>query len=422
MIGLLFIFGIFCLLCIVKAVHDKQVKTTGEIALERAENYALNFIELTDTGFTIAGDATYNQLRAAEAGRNRNRITGRSIHRFNHDDSEQTIDIANAVMLGPEVNEPEEGNTHIIQGYHTTKHRTKDLSNDSTIKVGYEIEKTSINGLSQQGGSVDRFDIFRGIETDSSCGVEAITNILPLSSDPGSLDYVKGLMKEAKSIINEPVSTSCGGHITVSVKGLKGSEVFDKVRENAGILYAIYRRRLRTSACGGNIEALEHKSVRSSPMNVKKKTLEFRLPSAVKNVKQLFNRHKLMAVFMENSLAGSDFDTLVEELRPILLEMYSGNEDKVNETIELGYAFNKWLVGVKIPDILKPHLLGGISCSNPFSSNHGFRIPSLSDDSTNEGYTYVNAANSVTWNTSGIRGANVSYDTTDSTLTLNGDI
>ena len=89
--------------------------------------------------------------------------------------------------------------------------------------IGFEIEK---NRLSR--GAVREYPLFCGFERDSSCGYEAVTNILPLVGASPWRNKVYSMFVEAERIIDDrwsPSNGTCGGHMSVSVVGMSGDEL-----------------------------------------------------------------------------------------------------------------------------------------------------------------------------------------------------
>ena len=92
---------------------------------------------------------------------------------------------------------------------------------DSKFTIGMEVEKSRLSR-----GAVKEYPLFCGFERDSSCGYEAITNIIPLLPSGKWRNKVFNMMFEARKIIEDQYSPSdrrCGGHITLAVQGMKGA-------------------------------------------------------------------------------------------------------------------------------------------------------------------------------------------------------
>lgn len=77
-----------------------------------------------------------------------------------------------------------------------------------------------------------------------------MTHILPLLPSGGWRTKVYDMMHKAERIIDDRYSPSdrrCGGHITIAVDGLSGDRLREAVRKNSGIIYALFRNRLKTT-------------------------------------------------------------------------------------------------------------------------------------------------------------------------------
>lgn len=240
----------------------------------------------------------------------------------------------------------------------------EDLSNDAEFKIGIEIEKNSIMGYDSEGEEIGEYDLFKGFETDSSCGVEAITNILPLDEiGSDNENRVFDMFEEARDVIDEEeMASDCGGHMTVSYsknlahKIVKGrdeelSEYFshqytlrEKMRINSSILYALYRYRLKNDFCSKDKDIKQKNPARYSAVLPKSNgTVEFRLFSRIKNVEQLKLRYRLMYKLMDHSLnKGSSYSVFILSIMPILREMYNGNDDKLKQVLKLSYKFKSF--------------------------------------------------------------------------------
>ncbi len=227
----------------------------------------------------------------------------------------------------------------------------------SKFTIGFEVEKNSLHR-----GAVKEYELFCGFETDGSCGYEAVTHILPLLPQSTWRTKVFDLMHKAEKIIDDRFSPSdrrCGGHITIAVDGLSGDDLRKAVRGNCGIIFALFRKRLSNSYCGYNKrmqDSTECSNWHSKYQTalVKGNCLEFRLPSRFESVKQMMRRYELfyeVVNFSINKPNGSH-EALLKLVKPILLSMYNGEAEKVDEVINLAKHFRKYiLTGAIHPDI-----------------------------------------------------------------------
>ena len=228
----------------------------------------------------------------------------------------------------------------------------------SRFAIGFEIEKNSFHR-----GAVKEYPLFSHFEYDSSCGVEAVTNLLPLVDKSVWRNKVLSMFSEARKIVDDRYSPSnqrCGGHITLSCVGMSGQELANKLKPFAGIIYALWRFRLRNSYCYGNLMMSPNPDYRqwvghtsSSKYHVCKimdDRIEFRLPNRVQSVENLNLRYRLMYELMNYAInkPNGTYAGFIKKIKSILLYMYDHNQAKVDEIVNLSKSFRKMLMSGKI--------------------------------------------------------------------------
>ena len=225
----------------------------------------------------------------------------------------------------------------------------------SKFTIGIEIEK---NRLSR--GAVKEYALFKGFERDSSCGYEAITNILPLLPSGKWRNKVFNMMFEARKVIEDQFSPSdyrCGGHVTIGVEGMSGQQIADAVRKNVAILHSLFHKRLRNSYCRGNMTMLPSDTAqmmwgggRYQFCLVKGDVIEFRVVSRFQSVKQMMRRYELFYELLDFSInnPNGNFNTFLKRITPIVKSMYNGDMDKVAEKFELAKHFRKMILTNKV--------------------------------------------------------------------------
>lgn len=230
--------------------------------------------------------------------------------------------------------------------------------------IGFEVEKTALHR-----SAVKEYPLFCGFERDGSCGYEAVTHILPLLPAGQWRTKVFDLFVQAEKIIDDrysPSNSSCGGHITLAVDGMSGSELRQAMRKNAGIIYALFRHRLKNSYCNSNLRMQESDAgswyngyhYKYQAALTKGNCLEFRVPSRVESVKQMMRRYELfyeVATFSVNTPTGSH-DSLLKKLRPIVMSMYNGDAEKVDKIMSLSKHFRKFILTGEIHEDIAPYL------------------------------------------------------------------
>ena len=191
-----------------------------------------------------------------------------------------------------------------IRDYHCTPdghHYLKDDPNDilSKFTIGFEVEKSSINGYSGCGDPVDDEALFAGWETDSSCGVEGITNVYGLNNLDEFASHVN-----RSTYVDEETSSRCGGHINIC--DTTSSIKYWHIKSWCGLWWAMYRKRLRNDYSGGNKKVCPYESrggqryqaIREKSISGGKQLFELRLPNRVRNGEQLIRRFQLSQTWM----------------------------------------------------------------------------------------------------------------------------
>tara|TARA_R100000655_G_scaffold30835_1_gene61966 strand:- start:3943 stop:4974 length:1032 start_codon:yes stop_codon:yes gene_type:complete len=227
---------------------------------------------------------------------------------------------------------------------------------ESKFTIGFEIEKTQLHR-----GCVQEYPLFCGFETDSSCGYEAVTHVLPLLPKSVWRTKVFNMFHEATKVIDDnysPSNSRCGGHITIGVEGMDGSELMSRIRKFVPILYAIFRKRLHNGYCYGNPQLVDVDEERGLNSNVGKYSValnkgfgvEFRLPARVTSVKQMIRRYELFYHIVDFAVnrPNATYNSFIKAIKPILLSMYNQDEEKVVQLIDLSTHFRKFIFGGRV--------------------------------------------------------------------------
>lgn len=222
----------------------------------------------------------------------------------------------------------------------------------SKFTIGMEIEKNQFSR-----SAIYEYELFKGFERDGSCGYEAITHVLPLLPAGSWRTKVFDMMYKAERIIDDrysPSDSRCGGHITLSAKGLTGRELMDAVREYSGIVYALFRFRLRNTYCVENkrMDTFYYGS-RYQVCLLKDDRIEFRLPNKFESVKQVMRRYELFYELLDFAVnAKGSQSAFFKRITPIVTSMYNGNTDKVKEVLGLAVDFQVYInTGEKRPSV-----------------------------------------------------------------------
>ena len=238
----------------------------------------------------------------------------------------------------------------------------------SNYAVGFEIEKTYFNRFenNDRGSRIGELALFKGFELDSSCGVEAITHILPLLPRGLWRNKVYNMFHQAKHILEDefsPSNSDCGGHITLSCKGLTSTELFEKVAKYSGLIMSLYRMRLTNPYCNHNMTfrtsnydwingTLSRTGRRNTRISSYKYafcklgtngTIEFRVPPRVSGVKQLMKRYELFYELVDCAVNDVSWSKFMSRVKPIILAMYPDNENKARLVISQAKYFQRFI-------------------------------------------------------------------------------
>jgi hypothetical protein len=228
---------------------------------------------------------------------------------------------------------------------------------EAKFTIGFEVEK---NQLSRN--AVKEYELFCGFERDGSCGYEAVTHVLPLLPSGKWRTKVFDLMHKAEKIIDDRFSPSdrrCGGHITIACDGLTGEELRTAIRKNCGIVFALFRNRLKNSYCGENRRLENGLSLGRYQVTLSKgNCLEFRLPSRFESVKQMMRRYELFYELVNYSVnkPNGSHDGFLKVITPIILSMYNGDNDKANEVLKLSKHFRAYILKGEIHQDIAQYL------------------------------------------------------------------
>lgn len=224
----------------------------------------------------------------------------------------------------------------------------------SRFTIGFEIEKSNVTTMPR--GEDLEFPLFACCEADGSLpyeGGEGVTNILPLVGKSMLRTKLRNEIIAARPFLDLPVNQQCGGHVTVRVEGMSSEELFDACRPFMGILYAIWRHRLKNSFCRGDIFYTGNRSAAGLHVNNPSKyrickkrgngMIEFRFPSAIRTTEALLVRYDLFYALLDCAANDKSPAVFRRMVKPILSRMYRNDSDKVSEMMRLGSRFNAML-------------------------------------------------------------------------------
>ena len=247
----------------------------------------------------------------------------------------------------------EEPDDEYVRGYHNGSYQSMNFDGKSKYRIGYEIEKEDenvlesieISNFEDETGDVWRKEKDGSLNDDS--GYELISPTFEFNIDK-IFDHIEGndiLVRH----INAGISTRCGGHIHLSEKGLNGNQLFEKIKGYTPLFYALYYGRVDKTYCKGkNNDDLRDDNERYQAIKIHSDRVEFRIISAVPNVKTLKWRSKLLMMILQHPTndvirAYYNVDTKFTKL---LKQTY--NDEKLLLLKERFIKFTKQFEGIDI--------------------------------------------------------------------------
>ena len=239
------------------------------------------------------------------------------------------------------------------------------IGTKARFTIGMEIEKNEFHR-----GAVKEYALLCGFEYDSSCGYEAVTNILPLVAEGQWRNKVFDMMHKAEKIIDSRYSRAdqtrdedgcqvslCGGHVTLACDGMRSEEIIEKLRRYSGIIYSLWRGRLLNRYCNENLRMHAERSGDGysevingygRPQVALRKDgnlVEFRIVGKFDSVKQMRERYELFYMLMDTAInaPSTSFKAFLTKITPLLTRMYNGDADIVADRIADAIDFQLWI-------------------------------------------------------------------------------
>jgi hypothetical protein len=205
-----------------------------------------------------------------------------------------------------EGNLPNRDHTQTIQDYHCgVEPYYHCLPLDQTIPlskytIGFEVEKDCLDNGDQEAGSlIEQQPLFSHWETDSSCGIEGITNVY-------SLDNYEKFFDDAcdSKYIDLNTNNRCGGHINFAHRENKMQ--YWHIRPWLGLIFSMWKKRLTNqyASCNKKLNPYRgtdhHYGALVEKGRLRSNTrFELRLPNRVKDRACILRRFKLMQALAE---------------------------------------------------------------------------------------------------------------------------
>lgn len=205
-------------------------------------------------------------------------------------------------------NDLEDDISHTNAGYHDLERKNKFNSN-AKFTIGFEIEKED-----SDAGDIHYRQLYNDTQwikerdgsLDDYSGYELVSPAFNLYDD--------GLDKDIQDrrliqLINGNKSGSCGGHINVASKEYNTEQLFEGLSGFFPLLYSLYDGRIHKNYSKAKMKHKYYDRDKYSAIFIKDHVVEFRIFSAVVNVKNLLWRRDLIRIMCEN-VNKSEVDVL----------------------------------------------------------------------------------------------------------------
>lgn len=236
--------------------------------------------------------------------------------------------------------------------------RNTEIFNDSSVNwfVGFEVEKEDleVRNRARRANS----NLGNGWLAESDTSLDRVTGVEFVSPTYNLFD-TKHLFEQFDKydwVMNAGYSRACGGHITISRRGMEAEEIIDKLSPFAPMLFSLYEGRLATHYGGVQNKDEMKRGSRKAIFNCKhhhrpKNAVEIRIFSAVSTLDSIKFRTKLVQWICAHIDKGT-FTTFTQvadamfndkKLNKLLRQQYSA--DKLARKQALTYVFGGCLEG-----------------------------------------------------------------------------
>lgn len=242
-----------------------------------------------------------------------------------------------------EYHHEEESEEYVRPYHHTHIFAKKYFSDNPKFLIGFEIEKEDRDVkeslyIKDFENACPGWRKERDGSLDDESGYELISPTFELNTSE-----IFNIIKSNKTLIshiNAEKSNSCGGHINVSEVGFSGHELFDKVKGYNPFIHALYWKRINKNySKGKNNKDLKEQNEKYQSVRIHNNRIEYRIISAVPDVRTLEWRTKLIELIMQNQTdcpKQAFFNLHTESFASHIRKMYSPErfESLINRVVK----------------------------------------------------------------------------------------
>jgi hypothetical protein len=217
--------------------------------------------------------------------------------------------------------------------------------------VGFEVEKEDVEMVGVDAGKIHKDTAWckeKDGSLDDATGYELISPILSLMDTK----YITNSITSVKDLINGNYTSSCGGHIHIGHNEYSPDEIFEGLSGYFPLFYAMYEKRMEQTYCKAKKKKeMAYKKDKYSAFYVRDTTVEFRIPSAVKNVSNLLWRLTFMQIICKGFCKSEtqvlkDLVNCKSKLHKHLRKVYSAEQilDKANKFVNYSRLYNDFVI------------------------------------------------------------------------------
>lgn len=228
-----------------------------------------------------------------------------------------------------------------LSGYHGPARNTE-IFNDLSVDwfVGFEVEKEDLNVRNRCARANcnlgDGWIAERDGSLDSQTGVEVVSPVLNLFDTKHLFEQ----FDKYEWVMNAGYSRRCGGHITISRRGISADDLVDKLAPFVPMLFSLYEGRLSNQYSGvqskDEIKRGSRRAINncSRAYNNRKEAVEIRIFSAVSTLESIKFRTKLVQWICAHIDKGT-FTTFTQVADAMF------NDKKLNKLLRSQYSVEK---------------------------------------------------------------------------------
>jgi hypothetical protein len=203
---------------------------------------------------------------------------------------------------GEYVYKPELG--QVGKAEYTATTGVSEATDDHPFLIGLEIEKEDPDSYrdlcdTKKGLKVPpKWLVVHDGSLDSECGFEMVSHGYNLTKERDTLNKD---LDSITDVLNGRTTAKCGGHITVSEKGVNGMDLAKQLRPLAALMLTLFPNRMNNSKINMlNFDNCVNSADKYTPLRIMPDRVEFRMISAVKSKNSLKRRIAIIEWFLKN--------------------------------------------------------------------------------------------------------------------------